>query len=259
MADDQQSTTTKKKTGKKKKQFKRKIVRRKPGSKPGVQYFSMDTQNSIVEWQQTEEPKQKEKIYVEQILPAFDTLVENLINVYTFNVMFETKKDLKTECLEFLYTTVGKFDHTKGSKAFSYFNVVAKNFLTIKSKKNFKRMTTYVSSDDKDSFTNADLERYESYNIVPSYEDIIAEAEKNLQLQEIMEEIELRVKTDNEKACVNAIKQIVDNLGDLEILNKRAVLLYIRELTQLSSKQLSVVLASIKKHYREIKKLEKFQ
>jgi hypothetical protein len=253
MSDNQKKQPTKKK------KFKRRIIRRKPGSKPSVNYFSADTQNSIVAYQEEEDLKIKEKIYIEQILPAFDALVENLINVYGFNVMFETKKDLKAECLEFLYTTVGKFDNSKGSKAFSYFNVVAKNFLTIKSKKNHRRMTTYVSSDDKDNFTNADLERYESYNVVPSYEDILAEAEKAYQLHEIMEELETRVKTENEKLVVHAIRQIVDNLDDLEILNKRAVLLYIREISLLSSKQLSVVLASLKREYRLIKKMEKFQ
>jgi hypothetical protein len=237
----------------KKKLQRRKISRRKPGTKSSGDYFNMKTQEAIVEYQGENDPRAKEDLYVEKILPAFDALVENLINVYGFKVMYENKKNLKDECVEFLYSTVNKFDHTKGSKAFSYFNVVAKNWLTIRSKQNVKRIKTYVSADDKDSFTRADIEQYESFNVVPSYEDIVAAEEANKLLGKIVDELSQRVRTDNEIACVNAIKQIIGSLDDIDILNKRAVLLYIRELTGLTSKQLSVVLASLKRHYRDIK------
>jgi len=244
-----------KKPGAKKK---RRIIRRKPGSKPSKNYFTSKTQDSIVAYQEQEDWSKKETIYVKEILPAFDSLVENLINVYGFKVMYENKKDLKAECLEFLYSTVNKFDHTKGSKAFSYFNVVAKNWLTIRSKQNVKRLKTYISSDNKEAFSNADLEKFEAHNVVPSYEDLVAVAEAQKLLKKIVDELALRVKTENEIACVDAISQIIDSLDDIDILNKRAVLLYIREITGLTSKQLSVVLASLKKHYREIRKLEDF-
>lgn len=219
----------------------------------------MDTQQAIVEYQNEKNPLAKERIYVEKILPAYSSLVENLINVYGFKVMYESKKDLKAECLEFLYTTVEKFDASKGSKAFSYFNVIAKNWLTIKSKQNVKRMKTYISSDDKDSFSAADALAYEQFNVVPSYEDLVEKAEFSRILRNIVKELSGRVRTDNEIKCVNAIEQIVNNLENIDILNKRAILLYIRNITGLSSKQLSVCLSNLKKHYREIKKLEDFQ
>ncbi len=237
----------------------RKIQRRKPGTKSSGNYFNMGTQQAIVDYQGTDNPKEKEQIYVEKILPAYNSLVENLINVYGFKVMYESKKDLKAECLEFLYTTVEKYDVTKGSKAFSYFNVIAKNWLTIKSKQNVKRLKTYISSDNKESFSNADLAAYEAFNVVPSYEDLVEKAEFARMLKRLVVELAKRVRTENEIACVNAISQIVENLDNIDILNKRAVLLYIREITGLTSKQLSVVLASLKKHYREIRKTEEFQ
>lgn len=237
----------------------RKIQRRKPGTKSSGNYFNKDTQAAIVTYQNEPGLKEKEKIYVKEILPAYNSLVENLINVYGFKVMYESKKDLKAECLEFLYTTVNKYDVTKGSKAFSYFNVIAKNWLTIKSKQNVKRLKTYISSDNKDAFSNADLMAFEAFNVVPSYEDLVEKAEFSKMIKRLVKELAKRVRTENEIACVNAIEQIVDNLENIDILNKRAVLLYIREITGLTSKQLSVVLASLKKHYREIKKQEEFQ
>jgi hypothetical protein len=232
----------------------RKITRRKPGTKPTGDYFSKETQKAILDYQNSPSIPEKQQIYVEKILPAFDSLVENLINVYGFKVMYETKRDLKTECMEFLFTTVEKFDGEKGSKAFSYFNVVAKNWLTIKSKQNAKKVKTYISTDYKESFTNADIEQLESFNIVPSYEDIMTSSENTKNLKKIVDGLEKKVKTENEILCIKAIQEIVENLEDIDILNKRAVLLYIREITNLSSKQLSVVLSNLKKYYKDVKK-----
>lgn len=235
----------------------RRVIKRKPGKK-SKNYFTMETQAAIVRYQASSDDDFRAKTYTKEILPALEALVENLINVYGYKVMYESKKDLKAECLEFLYGTIEKWDESKGSKAFSYYNVVAKHWLTICSKKNVKRMKTYISMEAKDDFSAADLEKYESHNIIPSYEEILAKQEQAAILKKLVLELKKRVKTDNEKLCVNAIEEIVDNLDDIDILNKRAVLLYIREITGLSSKQLSVVLSSLKKHYRELRKTDAF-
>jgi hypothetical protein len=231
----------------------RRIIKRKPGTKSN-NYFDMQTQEHIVEYQKAETPAKKEELYVKHILPAFDSLVENLINVYGFKVLYESKKNLKAECLEFLYTTVNKFDATKGTKAFSYFNVVGKNWLTIKSKQNVKRIKTYISADDRESFSKNDIDQFESFNVVPSYEDMLAKVEQNKLLHEVIGELTHKVKTENEILCVGAIKQIADNLDNIDLLNKRAILIYIKELSGLSGKQLSTCLSSLKKHYKDIKK-----
>jgi hypothetical protein len=55
---------------------------------------------------------------------------------------------------------------------------------------------------------------------------------------------------------LKAIKVIIENLDDLDLLSKRSLLSYIRELTGLTSKQLSICLSSFKKHYRELKKAD---
>lgn len=236
----------------------RKISRRKPGSKPASQYFTMDTQAAIVRYQESDDSMYREVTYVKEILPAFDSLVENLINVYGFKVMHESKQDLKSECLEFLYTAVHKFDPTKGSKAFSYFNVVAKNWLTIKSKQNTKKLKKYISLDYKEGLSQTDLDAIERNNFVPGLDEIMSAHDMRNMLEAIVAELENRVRSDNEKATLAAIKIIIDSLDDIDLLSKRAVLLYIREITGLSSKQLSIVLSSLKKHYREIRKLEEF-
>ena len=124
---------------------KKKIVRRPKGtsSKTGP-YFNDQTQLSIVEFQDANSIEEKHKIYVEGIKPAFDKLVENLIFIHGFVGLYDTYEDLKSDAVTFLYQTIHKFDNSKGKKAFSYFNIVAKNFLTIKSKQRSSKMKRNV-------------------------------------------------------------------------------------------------------------------
>lgn len=232
----------------------KKISRKKPGEKSFKNYFDGDTQTGIVNFQLEPDPEVRKKVYIDVIMPAFDALVENLINVYGFKVMYESSSDLKNECLEFLYGVIGKFKVEYGSKAFSYFNVVAKNWLTIKSKQNAKNVQTYVSLDDREGLTSFEVDLIENFNIIPSCEDTVTEEEIKTNLSKTLDALSARVKTDNEILCVDAILLLAKNIDQTDLISKRATMLYLREITGLNSKQLSVVLSSLKKHYREIKK-----
>lgn len=236
----------------------RKKIKRKGDQPTLVNYFTDKTQEQIIVYQQEPDTEKKKKIYVKEILPAFDSLVENLINVYGFSVMYESKQDLKHECLQFLYTAVDKFNAEKGSKAFSYFNVVAKNWLTIKSKQNIKRVQSYVSIDDRDNLSKEDIEQIETQQYHPGFEELYTMVNTHDYLVKLVAAIEDKTKTDNEKMVVNAIKVLIGNLEDVDLLSKRAILLYVRELTTLSSKQLSIVLSSLKRHYRDVKNSDEF-
>lgn len=236
----------------------RKKIKRKGDQPTLVNYFTDKTQEQIIVYQQEADTEKKKKIYVKEILPAFDSLVENLINVYGFSVIYESKQDLKHECLQFLYTAVDKFNAEKGSKAFSYFNVVAKNWLTIKSKQNMKRVQSYISIDDRDNLSKEDLEQIETHQFHPGFEEVYTMVNTHEYLTKLVGAIEDKTKTDNEKMVVNAIKVLINNLEDVDLLSKRAILLYVRELTTLSSKQLSIVLSSLKRHYRDVKNGDEF-
>lgn len=230
----------------------RRLIKRKPGKSKN--YFTAQTQESIVKFQKTEEESERHKIYEKEILPAFDALVENLINVYGFNVLHETKKDLKNECVEFLYGAIMKFNSEKNSKAFSYFNVVAKRYLTIKSKQNVKNIQRYISLDNQDGISSHDMETIENYSVIPTWEDLLEEKNLRENVRNLINEIDNLSTTDNEKETIRAIKIVLDQLDDLDLVSKRAILLYIREITNLTPKQLSVVLSNLKKHYRTAKK-----
>lgn len=234
----------------------KKITRRKSGSEPTVNYFTEDTQAAIVKFRNEPDVEKRKEIYMDAIKSAFETLVENLINVYGFHVLYESKDDLKNHCLADLYEVICKFDPAKGSKAFSYFNVVAKNWLTIRSKTNAKNIQTFMSIDNKDSFSSHELELIENFKIIPSADEMMTQEEIVEDIKKMLSEIKDRVRTDNEKTTIDAVKFLFDKLEDLDLVNKRAIMLYIREITRLTPKQLSIVLSSLKKHYKTIKNEE---
>ena len=81
---------------------KKTIVRRKPGTAPGVQYFTMDHHNAIVEYNSTTDPAKRKEIYDAGIYPAFRELLRNLINNYKFRVSHEDSTGLQHEGIAFL-------------------------------------------------------------------------------------------------------------------------------------------------------------
>jgi DNA-directed RNA polymerase specialized sigma subunit len=239
--------------------FRKKITRKKPGSGPSKYYFTNETQDAIVAFKAEQDLEKRKVIYVKGIYPAFNSLVENLINVYGFHVLFENKEDLKRQCLVDLYEAICKFDPAKGSKAFAYFNVVAKHWLIMKSKQSAKMLQSTISMDNRDAFTSHEIELIENYKVLPSADEIVTEEEQQAMLKLILERLGEEVKTENEVLCMRAIKGIfesVENLDQDTIKTKRSILIYIRDITKLPPKQLSIVLSSIRALYNKVKKEE---
>jgi hypothetical protein len=233
-----------------KKKIKRKI-KRGTGTKL---YFNAETQARILEYQNSDSREEKEKLYVKHILPAFDKLVENLIFVYGFCNPYEQFSNLKNDCVSFLYETIVKWDHERGTKAFSYFNVVGKNWLIMNSRKSRKHIKKQVSLSDMSTLSIDDRRALMNFDFVPPPDEIYIKKFFRQEIFEILEEIKCRVKGEKEKICIDAIIVVFKNIDELDYLNKRAIFVYVRDISGLNPKQLSVAMSSIRKHYREIVK-----
>jgi len=232
----------------------KKISRNGKTGKKANYYFTEDTHAAILRYQDELEVDKKNVIYVADIMPAFSALVENLINVYGFSVVHDSKKDLRHECVAFLYGMIHKFKSDKGTRAFAYFNVVAKHWLTIRSKQNMKRVQSYVSLDAKDTITQEDSEILDRHNMIPSFEGVLSKEDIAENIKIVLNEICTRVQADNEVVVISAILTLFQDIENIDLLNKRAIMLYLKEMTGFTSKQLSFAIAGLKRHYRDIKK-----
>ena len=231
----------------------RRIIRRRKKGTGGKYYFTPATQAAIVEYQNATEQKKREQIYVTEIFPAFEKLVENLINIHKFSGLYDSYDDLKNDCVTFLFEQIRKFDNGRGTNAFSYFNIIAKNWLIIRTKQKSTRIKRNVSLDDIDGMSAREMKIMEERNVVPSQETMIESANFVNGLTDMLNTIRDSVKTQNELACMNSIMTIFENIDSVDLLSKSAILLYIRELSGMSPKQLTATLHSLKKQYRKIK------
>ena len=230
-----------------------KTEEQKKAAKASRMYFNHNTQAAIVAYQKETVKKERDKLYVTGILPAFEKLTENLINIHKFTSLHDTYDDLKTDCVTFLFETIHKFDGERGTNAFSYFNVVAKNWLIIRTKQKAQRIKRSISLDDPNSLNSHESRIVEEYCIVPSAETIMENGNYASSILKLLYEIRNKVKTENELACINSIITIFENVDDVDLLNKSAILLYMRELSGLSPKQLTTTMQMVKKHYRKLK------
>lgn len=223
-------------------------------------YFNAETQAAIAEYQvNAGNKKHREVLYVTKILPAFEKLAENLINIHKFESLHDSYSDLKNDCVNFLFETIHKFDTTRGTNAFSYFNVVAKNWLIIKTKQRASRIKKSVSLDDTMSLNLDDKQQIDNHNTTNPVDILFSSKLSIDEILELLYEIRLKAKTENELSCINSIITIFENIDEIDILNKSAVLLYIRELSGLSPKQLNTSIQAIKKYYKKIKGDERFK
>lgn len=231
----------------------KKIVKKRGTSVPKNKgYFGKEHQEAIVEFCKSDDPKEKERLYTSIIREALEKLSENLIYVYGFHKQHDNIENLKQDCVINLYETLHKFDHTKGHRAFSYFNVVAKHWLIIHSRKKNKRAYRMVSIDDPDNEINIDALFHHNGQYSSPPTTAIEKEETIKEIKDMFSEIRKRVRNDREVACIDAIIEIFNRVDELDFLNKRAIFIYVRDITGLNSKQLSVCMSSIRNIYRQI-------
>jgi len=234
----------------KKKKTRNSKTKRDPRITPKRYYFTKDTQAAIKEFCSTEIQVEREEIYAGRIQPALLKLTENLIYIYGFHKCGETPAYLQQACVVALYECLHKFDHERGTNAFSYFNIVAKNWLIINSRKIRKRTFSSISIDDHDSMSIRDLHQISSHQIVPDPVEMSIYRESLAMIRPLCEEILGELTHKNDINCMHAIITVFENIEQLEFLNKRGIFVYIREISGLNSKQLSSSMTNIRRKYR---------
>lgn len=211
-------------------------------------YFTQVHEDAIVKYCSTEDMRVKEELYGSLIQPAFSQMVDKIVFTYRFTTLPDID-DLREECKGWLVTILAKFDPTKGHKAFSYFSVVTKNWFIHKVKKNKKRLEREVSFESVDY----DLER-DLADKGESFQDKKVRRELMSNLKTEMESWEVDFQKDAEKKVYEAVMMLFDSADDIEIFNKKAIYLYLRELTGMNTKQIVVQLNKMRAKYKDFRK-----
>ena len=209
-------------------------------------YFTKDTERAIIDYCSTDDLSVRSKLYVEHIQPAFNELVDKIVYTYKFTSL-ENIDVLKDDCKIWLTTILSKFDPTQGTKAFSYFSVVTKNWFTHKAKKQTQKNKREINYDLMIKEVEiADVDR----------SDFLTEAEEKEFWVFLLNEVEswqnLKMKGNDQKV-LDAVLTLMKNIEDIEIFNKKAVYLYMREITGLNTKQIVGCLNKMRARFRVFK------
>ena len=223
--------------------------RRRRRSKKGRHYFTQEHEDAIVKYANTQCMKERTELYVNLIQPAFDEMVDKIVYTYKFTTL-PNIDDLRAECKVWLTMILDKYDPNKGSKAFSYFSVITKNWFIHKVKKNSSQMKREVHLEDITS-----REEYEYENLVAQhgYYDKRKEQEFWEFLWKEIDTWDTGNLKENEKKVLEAVKILLSNTDDIEIFNKKAIYLYLREITGLNTKQVVNNLKKLRIKYKNFR------
>lgn len=210
-------------------------------------YFTQDHEDAILKYAASNCRKEKTELYVKLIQPAFSEMVDKIVFTYKFTTL-PNIDELRDDCKIWLTTILGKYDVTKKSKAFSYFSVITKNWFIHKVKQRAKRAKREV--DYEDAIKELSFDQIVYYD---THED---DREK----REFWEYLEIEMDgwgtndmNENERKVYEAIRVLLNSVEDIEIFNKKAVYLYLREITGMNTKQIVTQLNKFRKKYRLFK------
>jgi DNA-directed RNA polymerase specialized sigma subunit len=214
-------------------------------------YFGEDQEKAVVKYLESVDETERNKIFNEFLREPLIIMVESIIRRYKLYRKDFEFQDLHTDTMSFLITKINKFDHTKNYKAYSYFGTICKNYLMGAIQKDNKENNRSVSYEDisEDIESRADLSYViDDYHV--DYGDVITSLSTRLE-----EFIETENLTDNETKLGYALLEIFSNfdkifqIGDGNKFNKNLILLSLREMTSLSTKEIRIALKKYKMLY----------
>ena len=232
----------------------------KRGRKPKNErkgYFYETEENAVVEYIQETDQEKKEYIFNTYLLPAFTKMIESIIRRYKLYLPDEDFAETFDDTISFLMSKIDHFNPDSGYKAYSYCGTICKNYLILKINKYDKNQKRNVSYD----YMLNDLREDGNY----SYEDNNGGLTF---LQEIINETSnaiQKIMSSGEKLSQNEVKvgealvALMNNWEELfarmgsDKFNKSSILLYLKETTYLSTKEIRKSMRKYKDAYLAIK------
>lgn len=214
-------------------------------AKLGKMYFTDDTEKAIVEFNKSTDLDEREIIFRERIHPAIDKLAENIINRFKFPYIDGSFEDVKNQVVAFLVLNLHKYTENKG-KAFSYFSVVAKNYLVLNNNNSYRdelRSTYIVDSSSEESFLLDEVLTTKP-EIESSQRDTSDFMELLIQYWDFNLDRIFKKKRDRDIA--NAVVELMKRANTIENFNKKALYVLIREMTNNKTVHITKVINKMK-------------
>jgi len=204
--------------------------------KKGVQYFTQDTEDAIVLYNNSTTFEEKNKIYHERIHYAFFKLTQNIIHTFKFYYTEVSNiEDLQFEVITFLLSKIHLFNPSKGAKAYSYFGTIAKRYLILSNQKNYKKRidTLPIETLEEDEKHSYEMEDDQPIECLSYYINEFTEY-----CTEYIFEI---FPKDEDAKIADAILEIFRKRETIDIFNKKALYIYIREQIEVKTPKITKI------------------
>ena len=231
MAEEQEVLLTKKGT-----------VRKRKPKKANV-YFTQETEDGIIEYLKCTDQDTRNKIFNEKINYSFHKLAENIIHTFKFYYTeVDTIPELQHEVVAFLLEKLHLYNQNKG-KAFSYFGTIAKRYLILYNNANYKKLKDKapVEAVDEDKSILIDIVNSNNepqVDQLPSY------------LQQFTKYVDANLfilfPKQNDARIADAILELFRKNENLDIFNKKALYIYVKEMTEASTPQITKIIKRLK-------------
>jgi len=215
-----------------------------PRPKKNRTYYGEEQEAAVVLFLKASTSYEKEKIYRELLQEPINKMIESIIRTYKLYRPSYEFNDLHADTLSFLITKFDKFDPDKGNKSYSYFGTVCKNYLYNEMMKEYKKTMSFVNIDDTDQEI---LEREDLTYRIDDDQINLTDFIDSLCLS-IKEDLKNNNLNDNEFKVGYSLVKILSEWKELfsspsdtkdsPKFNKNLVLLYIRNMTGLSTKEI---------------------
>ena len=215
--------------------------------KKSKQYFTERTERAIIRYNNSDNEILRNKIYQEHIEYPFQKLAENIIHTFKFYYFDVPSEDVKHEVVSFLVMNMHKFKAGKG-KAFSYFFIVAKNYLILHNNNNYKKMKQHEKLDVLDFKRSLSSESSQVEN-----------AEANSEFTELMlnywdNNLNNVFKRKKDIRVADSVLELFRRRQNIENFNKKALYILIREMTGSNTQHITRVINVMKKYISEMQK-----
>jgi hypothetical protein len=195
-----------------------------PRKAKSKQYFTKDTEDAIIEYNSTEDQRIKDRVYRDRIKPAFDKLAEIVYNKWKFTYFDDDPQDVMSEVVTFMIEKIHMYKAGKG-KAFSYFTIVARNYLILTNNANYKRYKdTDIMSAMPESFDTEN--NWKEENLNDEYRTF-----NNRMLAYWDEHLENYFQKKRDIQIADAVLELFRRAEYIESFNKKSLYLLIREMT----------------------------
>jgi len=225
--------------------------KKKPGRpKKNKMYFTPITEHAIVAYNEEESDSKKNKIFNEYIYYPLFKLTENIINTFKFPYMDGTTQEIQHEVICFILQKLNKYSQGKG-RAFSYFSIIAKNYLIQNNTKKYKErlIKTHLSGIDPNYIDSRYSDTIET-DLDESFE-LLKEAFVDKFIEEYESQVENKFQSQRDINIAYSILDLFKSRVNIQNYNKKALYIMIREMTDTKTEYITNVVNVIKRDFND--------